>query len=76
MSDDLEKVTAILKRVGEIDSIAPDQDFYQAGIDSMRGMDVMLDLESEFDVSIADDQFVNARTPNALVALIERTRGG
>ena len=74
MSDDLEKILAILRRVGEIEQIAPDQDFYAAGLDSMRGMDVMMDMESEFDLPIPDDQFVSARTANDLVALVERAR--
>jgi acyl carrier protein len=74
MDQDIEKIVGILKRVGELDEIAPDQDFYRAGLDSMRGMDVMLDLESEFDVTIPDDQFVNARTANDLAALVGRMR--
>lgn len=74
MNPDLEKIVEIIKRIGEIDAIAPDQDFYKAGIDSMRGMDVMLDLENEFGVTIPDDKFVVARTPQALLALVEELR--
>lgn len=74
MDQDVEKIIEILKRVGEFDAIAPDQDFYRAGLDSMRGMDVMLDLETEFGVSVPDDQFVNARTANDLAALVGSLR--
>lgn len=76
MSSDVEKIVEILQRVGEIESLAPDQDFYRAGIDSMKAMDVMLDLETEFGVTVPDDQFVKARTANALGDLVAGLRAG
>lgn len=71
---DLDRVCDVVKRIGEIDAIEPDQDFYQAGIDSMRGMDIMLELESEFDLTIPDDRFVKARTPRALTDLVSQLK--
>ena len=70
MEPDIDRIVEIVKRVGELDSLAPDQDFYRAGIDSMKAMDVMLDLETEFGVAVPDDKFVRARTPDALLALV------
>lgn len=70
MNPELDKIVDIVKRVGEIDALAPDQDFYRAGVDSMKAMDVMLDLETEFGVAVPDDKFVKARTPEALLALV------
>ena len=72
---DLDRVCDVVKRIGELDAIEPDQDFYQAGIDSMRGMDIMLELESEFDLTIPDDKFVKARTPRALSDLVSQLKG-
>lgn len=74
MSEVVDKVVEIIKRIGGIDTLEPDENFYRAGIDSMAGMDVMLDLETEFDLTIPDDQFVAARTANDLAALVERLR--
>lgn len=74
MDTELGTICDIVKRVGELEAIDPDQDFYSAGIDSMRGMDVMLELESEFDLTIPDDRFVKARTPRALHALVTQLR--
>ena len=74
MDSDLTRICDIVKRVGELDAIEPDQDFYAAGIDSMRGMDVMLELESEFDMTIPDDKFVKARTPRALHEMVSQLR--
>ena len=71
---DLDRVCDVVKRIGELDVIEPDQDFYSAGIDSMRGMDIMLELESEFDLTIPDDKFVKARTPRALHDLVAQLR--
>lgn len=70
MDADLDKIISIVKNVGELDELAPDQDIYRAGISSLKGMDIMLDLESEFGVSVPDDQFVQARTPEALLTLV------
>lgn len=70
MSAEIDRIVEIIKRVGEIDQLAPDQDFYRAGVDSMKAMDVMLDLETEFGVAVPDDKFVKARTPEALLALV------
>ena len=74
MNQDLNKVLAVLTRIGEIEHLDPARNFYQAGIDSMQGMDVMLDLESEFGITIPDDQFVRARTANDLADLVTGLR--
>lgn len=70
----VETIVEIVKRVGELEDIGPEQDIYSAGVNSMRGMDIMLDMESTFDVAIPDDQFLSARTPTALAALVERLK--
>jgi len=70
MDADLSKIIDIVKNVGELDDLAADQDIYHAGISSLKGMDIMLDLESEFGVSVPDDRFVQARTPEALLDLV------
>lgn len=75
MESEIDRIVEIVKRVGELDALAPDQDFYRAGIDSMKAMDVMLDLETEFGVAVPDDKFVKARTPEALLALMHELQG-
>jgi acyl carrier protein len=72
MDADLNKIIGIVETAGEIDGLAPDQDIYKAGLSSLKAMDVMLDLETEFNVSVPDDQFVQARTPSALLDLVRR----
>ena len=72
MDADLNKIVDIVKNVGELDELGPEQDFYKAGINSVKTMDVMLDLENEFGVTIPDDQFVQIRTAAGLLELVRR----
>jgi acyl carrier protein len=67
----LETVIEIVKRVGEIAQLAPDQDFYDAGLTSLASLTLLLELEDSFNVTIADEQFIACRTSNDLTAMIE-----
>jgi len=70
MAERAERITAILCRVGKLQNIGPDEDFYSAGFSSISALELLLELETEFGVSIPDDQFVPARTVRALDAVI------
>ncbi|MDF1502864.1 acyl carrier protein [Roseisolibacter sp. H3M3-2] len=74
--ENVDKIVGIITRAGELETLAPDQDFYHAGVDSMKAMDIMLDLETEFDVTVPDEQFIQARTAVQLGEMIERLRAG
>ena len=47
-----------------------DRDIYDAGFNSIASLELLIELESVHGVSIPDDQFVLARTPRQLRALI------
>ncbi|GJG89692.1 hypothetical protein tb265_48730 [Gemmatimonadetes bacterium T265] len=68
----LARVIDIIARVGKLDALGPDDDFYAAGVDSMGAIDVVMDLEREFGVAVPDEQFVAARTARAVTALVDR----
>lgn len=72
---ELPAIQAIVARVAELDSIDEDTDIYQAGISSMGSMDVMLDLETEFSITLIDEDFLKARTCRQLAELVRLTRG-
>lgn len=76
MDTQLPRVIAIVERAGKLDALGPDDDFYAAGVDSMGAIDVVMDLEREFGVAVPDEQFVAARTPRALAALVAGALGG
>jgi acyl carrier protein len=74
MSDDLQRIAAIVCEVGKISGIGPDDDIYDAGFSSISALELLMELESALGVSIPDDEFINARTPRALSSVVERLK--
>jgi len=71
-TDNLKTIIGIVETTGKISSIAPGDDFYDAGFSSINALQLLLELEAAFDVTIPDDEFVTARTCNSLEALMSR----
>ena len=67
----LEKLEAVvrphLKFLKHEDSLGPEQSLGEAGLDSMASIDLLLDLEDAFDVTIQDDLL----TENSFANLVE-----
>jgi acyl carrier protein len=66
------RIRGILRRVARLDgdfSASADL-FRELGVKSMVALDLLLSLEEEFGVSIADAAFGEARSVDALVALL------
>jgi acyl carrier protein len=74
MSEDLQRITAIVCEVGKISGIDPDDDIYEAGFSSINALEMLMELESALEVSIPDDEFVKARSARALHAIVERLK--
>ena len=74
MSQELQRITAIVCEVGKISGITPDDDIYEAGFSSINALQLLMELESALEVSIPDDEFINARSPRALHAVIGRLK--
>jgi acyl carrier protein len=75
LSDEtLQTITDIVKRVGEITDLAPDQDFYDAGLTSLASLTLLLELEDAFNISISDERFIACRTVADLSALVEELK--
>jgi acyl carrier protein len=74
MSDEVQRIIAIVCEVGKIRGIGPGDDLYDAGFSSINALQLLMELESAFEVSISDDEFINARSPLTLHAIIERSR--
>jgi len=66
----LTQVTDTIAKIANLNALAPDQDFYDAGATSLMALPILLDLEDMYSVSIPDDRFIAARTPRALAELI------
>jgi acyl carrier protein len=68
----MERVIQLISQIGGIGSISPDAGIYEAGFSSVRVLELLLALEEEFGVSIPDQEFMAARTPHEIFALLER----
>jgi acyl carrier protein len=66
-----EVVVKVAKLDGERMNFSPDADlFRELGVESTAALDLLLSLEEEFNVSIPDEKFGDARTLRALTTLI------
>jgi acyl carrier protein len=76
MLDELNDITAIICRVGNLPRLGADEDFYKAGFSSIKALELLLELESTCEVSIVDEQFIAARTPRAVCTMIGALKQG
>ena len=71
-NSDLERIVEIVRATGKLDNVHPADDFYDAGFSSINALQLLMELEATFDITIPDDEFVVARTCTALHTMIER----
>jgi len=76
MPDALESIQEIIARIAKIPRPAPDADMYVAGLASVDALELLVELEDTFAVTIPDDRFVNARTAGALAGLVAELAEG
>ena len=74
--NDLERIIQLVQSTGRIENVSASEDFYDAGFSSINALQLLLDLEAAFDVTIPDDEFVAARTCTALQSLVSRLAQG
>jgi acyl carrier protein len=72
-----EKVRAIIVRIARIEpGFSGEADiFRELGVKSAAALDLLLSLEDEFNVTISDDAFGDARSVSKMVALIVGLQG-
>jgi acyl carrier protein len=70
----LERIAALVRDTGRIEEIGVDEDFYDAGFTSLRSLELLLQLETEWAVSIPDEEFVAARTVRSLGEMLARVK--
>lgn len=74
MEETAAQIMAVVRRLGRLSELSPGEDFYAAGFSSVSALELLMELESTFDVSISDDQFIDARSVDGLTAMIVRLR--
>jgi acyl carrier protein len=75
MSDEfiqrIRSVVANSQRI-PIEKVTIDSSFQELGIDSMDAVNILFGLESEFDISIPDDEVKDIRTVRQMAEGVER----
>lgn len=71
----LAAIVSLICSTANITNLTPDEDMYDAGLTSIQALPLLMDLEDRFGVTIPDDQFVNARTATAILAIINDLGG-
>lgn len=67
-----QRIIQIVSDIGRFEPPSVDADLYDSGFTSMGALQLLVELESAFDVTIPDDQFITARSVRDLTGLIER----
>jgi len=75
-SDTEKRIRSVLRRVARLEGeySATADLFRDLGVKSIAALDLLLSLEEEFGVSIADDAFGEARSVGQLARLVEGLR--
>jgi acetyltransferase-like isoleucine patch superfamily enzyme/acyl carrier protein len=71
---DLQSVIEIAGRILNGERLTADEDLYEAGLTSIMVLPLLAALESAFQLTIPDADFLDARTPRAVVQMIQRLR--
>jgi acyl carrier protein len=75
--DDITRIIEMVNSLGQADGLSqlqPDEDIYDAGFSSINSLQLLVELETAYDVSIEDDDFIRSRTPRQLFSLVERLK--
>ena len=70
MVGDIDRIIALIRETGGVADITPDADFYEAGFSSLNALNLLLELETAFGLSIPDDKFIQSRSPRGIEAMI------
>jgi len=72
MEDKIRQIVASVAGAEDPSQLAVDADIFKdIGIQSTAALDLLLSIEEEFDVTIEDEAFAEARSIKALAKLVE-----
>jgi acyl carrier protein len=75
MDATLEEVVRVVRETGGLKELNPDADFYDQGFSSVSALQLLIEVEEQFGVTIPDDAFVKARSARDLAALVSNLKG-
>lgn len=76
MSVEAQKISEIVQRLGNIAQLAPDQDYFDAGLKSIQALELLAELEATFEVTLPDEEYAKVRNVDGLASLITTARNG
>lgn len=74
--EELDRITQIVSQIGGLPPLGPDDNIYRAGFASMKALELLVELEAQYEVAIQDDEFMKAQSPRDLAAMIAALRNG
>lgn len=75
MSSTFEKVVEVLKEELGVGVVKSSDTLAGLGADSLDAVEVVMALEEEFDIDIADSEFDQIKTIGDLVSIVETKKG-
>ncbi len=77
LEDIQQQVRVIIARIAQIDEgfSAQADVFRELGVESAAALDLLLQIEEEYDIAIADEAFGEARTLEQMAKLVAVVRG-
>jgi acyl carrier protein len=67
-------IRALVCRIARLSDIDVSRDLYDAGLQSACALELLLELESLFDVVLSDSEFIKCRNVRDLELLVQRAR--
>lgn len=74
--DLLQEILSVIHRIAQIDTISPDTMLDEAGLTSMNVVELLIELETRFNVTLPDEAFLAAKTPREIWALLSALPDG
>jgi acyl carrier protein len=63
-------ITQIVCRIANLARLDPTQDYFDAGLESVQALELLVELESLFGINLSDDEFARTRTVRGLGRLV------
>lgn len=75
-SDLLQEILNVIRRIAQIDTIGPDTMLDEAGLTSINVVELLIELETRFKVTLPDEAFLAAKTAREIWALLSASPDG
>lgn len=70
----VQEIQDVICRVGKLERIGADDMLGEAGFSSMNALELLMELETVYEIAIPDDRFISARTARDVHHLVASLR--